>query len=237
MRACMSLIFRIAKYFLLLLLFLHVLFFIIILSLSFAFSRMNPPSSSLIQYRKLADHHEIKEMVFVPLDKIKPWISHLVILSEDKGFLGHHGIDMEAIRRAYSVNKSLGGYYLGGSTITQQLARSLFLWPSKNYFRKYLEIISSLSMELVMPKKRILELYLNYIELGKGVFGIGEASRVYFGKPLEHLSRDEVIRIITIMPSPLKYTPKTFHGSGVLEGRYKSLQEKSAAGTDLNHGQ
>ncbi len=233
----MGLIFRILKYFVLLLVSLHLLFFIVILAFSFAYSRLNPPSSALIQYRKLVEHHEIKEMIFVPLDKMTPLIPRLVIMSEDRRFSTHHGIELESLKRAYSVNKSLGGLYVGGSTITQQLARTLFLWPSKTYLRKYLEIISALTMELVIPKKRIMELYLNYIELGKGVFGIGEAARVHFNKKVEHLSRDEVIRIITIMPSPLKYTPKTFHASGVLEDRYRFLQEKSAPGTDSNHSQ
>ncbi|TAL30631.1 MAG: monofunctional biosynthetic peptidoglycan transglycosylase [Spirochaetes bacterium] len=222
----MGLIFRIIKFALLAVAGVHVLFFLAILGLSLVFSRINPPSSTLMLYRHHIDKHEIREVLYQPLDKIKPWIPHLTIACEDAGFYQHRGIDVNALKRAYAMNKGLGGNFLGGSTITQQLARTLFLTPQKSYFRKYAEIIAALTMELAMPKKRILELYLNYVELGRGVFGLGQAARTHYGKPLDNLSQDEAVRLITILPSPVKYSPKTFHSSGILEDRYRSLREK-----------
>jgi monofunctional glycosyltransferase len=204
----------------------HVVFFLAILGLSLVFSRINPPSTSLMLYRHHIDKHEIREVLYQPIDKIKPWIPQLVVSCEDAGFYRHHGVEIDALKRAYAMNQGLGGNFLGGSTITQQLARSLFLTPHKSYIRKYAEIIAALTMELALPKKRILELYLNYVEFGRGVYGLGQAARTHFGKPLDNLSQDEAVRLVTILPSPVRYSPKTFHSSGILEDRYKSLREK-----------
>ena len=103
-----------------------------------------------------------------------------MIRLEDYRFYSHHGVDLGAIRDAWMINSSIGRTAVGGSTIPMQLARNLFLTPRKTYLRKYVEALIALEMSLVLPKDRILELYLNVIEWGKGIFGIGAASAYYF---------------------------------------------------------
>ena len=104
----------------------------------------------------------------------------MFVYLEDHQFYTHHGIDLEAVRTAYERNKRAGTLAFGGSTITQQLTRTLFLTPHKNYLRKYLEALLSLELDLLLPKDRIMELYLNHIEWGSGIFGVGTAAKKLF---------------------------------------------------------
>ena len=108
----------------------------------------------------------------------------------------------------------------GGSTITQQLSRTLFLMPKKVMIRKYTELLISMEMEMILSKERILELYLNYCEWGKGIFGVAQASEHYYGKNPDKLSIDQTARLITILASPISYGPYTFHRKDFLANRY-----------------
>ena len=147
----------------------------------------------------------------------------MVVRLEDYRFYTHHGVDLGAISDAWMINSSIGRTAVGGSTIPMQLARNLFLTPRKTYFRKYLEAIIAVEMVTILPKDRILELYLNYIEWGKGIFGIGAASAYYFKTGVGGLGLDELRRLATIITNPLRYDVQTFHKSAQMSQRYSYL--------------
>jgi monofunctional glycosyltransferase len=202
------------------LLYLHIFFFIFMMGFLLFIKYKNPPLTSLMYYRKHFFSYTIKPVKYVPLKEIPEDLKKMVIATEDYRFFEHRGISLEAIARAYVINSRVGYRMYGGSTITQQLARSLFLVPQKIILRKYIEVLISLEMELFLPKERILELYLNYCELGKGIFGMGMAAEYYFGKEMSHLTIDEAARLVTIFASPVKYTPFTFLSRDFLSYRY-----------------
>jgi hypothetical protein len=150
----------------------------------------------------------------------------MVVRLEDGHFWTHPGIRLGAIRDAYLINRNIGYALYGGSTITQQLARNLFLTPRKTYFRKYLEAITAICMDLVLPKTRILELYLNVIEWGRGTFGITAAAARYCGVRPSALTLDQQRRLIAVLPNPLRYDIATLLGSRQLAVRYQYLVAK-----------
>jgi monofunctional glycosyltransferase len=201
-------------------LYLHGALVVFTLIMSLLYSVVNPPTTSLIMYRRLFFNYKTKTRVFVPLDKIPKSVRRMFIKVEDYKFYEHPGIDPEAIMRAFEVNKTIGYNLYGGSTITMQLARTLFLIPKKSYLRKYVEVIVALEMDLVMKKDRILELYINNIEWGKGVYGIGAASQHHYGKKTAALTTDEYRRLVTILTNPLKYNVDTFWKSRGMVERY-----------------
>jgi monofunctional biosynthetic peptidoglycan transglycosylase len=127
------------------------------------------------------------------------------IASEDGRFLTHHGFDIEAMQKAYAYNQK-SKRTKGGSTITQQVAKNIFLWPQRSYFRKGLEAYFTVLIELFWSKKRIMEVYLNSIEMGKGIYGVEAASQYYFKKPAKELSKRESALIAAILPNPLKWS-------------------------------
>ncbi len=130
-----------------------------------------------------------------------------VIVAEDASFWVHHGIDWFEIRKSLRENFRKRRLRRGGSTITQQLAKNLYLSPHKSFLRKIREAFIALRLEKELSKNRILELYLNVIEFGPGLYGAETASEYYFAKPLASLSLDELIRLAAIIPSPLKLNP------------------------------
>lgn len=146
---------------------------------------------------------------FVPLSKISKDLALAVIMSEDLTFFAHHGFDWDAIK--YSAGVWLGKRKIisGGSTITQQLAKNLFLGQEKTLIRKVREAVITLKLECNLGKKRILELYLNIIEWGDGIYGVEAASRKYFHKSAEELTVPECIRLASILRNPRKYAPDT----------------------------
>jgi monofunctional biosynthetic peptidoglycan transglycosylase len=111
----------------------------------------------------------------------------------------------------------------GGSTLSMQTARTLFLVPFKSYFRKYLEAIVTVELELFLSKRRILELYYSYAEWGKGIFGIQAASYAYFGAPVTRISDENYIKLVSLLSSPLRYTPDTLARNSLLAWRYQFL--------------
>ncbi|MGQ9615803.1 MAG: transglycosylase domain-containing protein [Spirochaetota bacterium] len=204
-------------------LYFHGAFFFIIFLFSIIYSFVNPPVTSLIIYRKLFFKHNIRPVEYISLKKIPVKARRMAVRAEDYKFYYHHGIDLEAFVHAYRLNKRIGYTRYGGSTITMQLARTLFLIPNKSYLRKYLESLMALEMDLIMKKDRILELYLNYVEWGEGIFGISAASSFYYKKKPHELSTDELRKLFTILPNPLKYNVGNFWKSSIMRKRYTFL--------------
>lgn len=178
----------------------------------------NPPTTPLMELRKR--ELGIKQVMhdFVPLNRIPKSIIKMVVIAEDCNFYRHNGIDFEGILMAVEKNLKIGNMkYYGGSTISQQVARTMFLLPEKSFFRKYLELIITFEMELILGKDRIIELYLNYAEWGKGIFGISSASKYFFKKSLHSLSFEETARLVAILPNPRIYSP--FSSSKLVQNR------------------
>jgi monofunctional biosynthetic peptidoglycan transglycosylase len=144
---------------------------------------------------------------WVPLKKIPESFIHFVWASEDQQFFEHHGFDIRRIREAIEEAQDRNDEPRALSTITMQCARTLFLWQGRSYFRKALEAYYTLWMEILMSKRRILELYLNHIEFGPGIYGIGAAARTYFGTTPDQLSRSQMLALAAILPNPLKWSP------------------------------
>jgi monofunctional biosynthetic peptidoglycan transglycosylase len=144
---------------------------------------------------------------WVPYSKISPYLIKAVLIAEDDKFWNHEGFDYEAIQKAIEKDLKAKKFKFGGSTITQQLARNLFLSPEKSLTRKFSEAVITWRMEKVLSKKRILELYLNVAEWGEGVFGAEAASRHYYGKSSSELSPEEAARLAAILPNPRRYRP------------------------------
>ena len=141
----------------------------------------------------------------VALKNVPNDLIHYIWASEDQAFFEHQGFDLARVREAIAEAKD--GEPRGVSTITMQCARSVFLWQGRSYLRKALEAYYTVWMELLMSKRRILELYLNHIELGPGIYGIGAAAHEHFGKAPDQLTRGEMIALAAILPNPLKWSP------------------------------
>lgn len=201
----------------------HGCFILFIAAVSFLYIFIDPPFTTLQIYRYIFNGYSTKRHQELRLGSIPKRYQKLVVYTEDPKFYRHYGIDIDAVESAVKVNWKFGKKISGASTITQQLARTLFLFPDKLYIRKYLETIAALTIDLVMPKKRILELYFNYAEWGRGVYGIQTASFHYYGLPLQKLSDDQVIRLITLLPSPCRYSPDSFEKRKRLLTRYNKL--------------
>jgi len=141
---------------------------------------------------------------WVPIEAISKNLQLAVICSEDQNFLAHNGFDMEAIEKAVKHNKK-GKRIRGASSISQQTAKNVFLWPQRSWFRKGLEVYFTFLIELFWSKERIMEVYLNSIEMGNGIYGVEAASQFWFKKPAIKLNRNEAAAIAAILPNPLRY--------------------------------
>jgi len=203
--------------------------FILSTSLSLLiFRSVDPGATNLMLYRKLAYGWTIKPPRYVPLAKIPKTVRSMAIRVEDGTFYEHHGFLPAAIKHAWVLNRRIGAPIYGGSTITMQTARTIFLIPEKSYLRKYLELIIALEMEVILGKDRILELYFNYAEWGKGVFGIDAASRYHYKAGIAAIDRDQALRLITLLSSPIRYGPYNFQKNGILQSRYEYLLSRFA---------
>ena len=139
---------------------------------------------------------------WVPYNRISPHLKRALIAAEDAKFAEHGGFDWDGIRKALEKNRSKGRVVSGGSTITQQLAKNLFLSPARSYARKAEEAVVTVLLEALLPKQRILELYLNVIEWGNGVFGAEAAARRYFNTSAASLTAEQAARLAAMTPSP-----------------------------------
>jgi monofunctional biosynthetic peptidoglycan transglycosylase len=142
---------------------------------------------------------------WVPYERISNNLKRALVAAEDAKFVDHEGFDWEGIQQALEKNQRKGRVVAGGSTITQQLAKNLFLSPSRSYLRKAEEAVITVMLEQILPKRRILEIYLNVIEWGNGVFGAEAASRKYFGVPAASLSVEQAARLAAMAPNPRFY--------------------------------
>ena len=172
----------------------------------------NPAKTAFMEYREaewrregLADKKIVQR--WVPLRNVSQNLVKAVLIGEDDKFWQHEGFDYQAMERALEKNILAKKIRMGGSTISQQLAKNLFLSPSKNPIRKIKEAILTWRLEKTLSKRRILELYVNVAEWGDGIFGIGEASRHYFGVSPSQLSAKQASRLAAALPNPIKYSP------------------------------
>lgn len=144
----------------------------------------------------------------VALETIPRDVLRAVIAAEDARFYQHEGVDLEALREAMEYNLSRQRFAYGGSTISQQTVKNLFLTPSRNPLRKWHELILTLAMESYLPKRRILEYYLNVAEFGRGIYGVDAAARHYWDVPITHVTRAEAIELAATLPSPVNNNPR-----------------------------
>jgi len=145
---------------------------------------------------------------YVCIDQISPEAALAVLAAEDQTFMNHFGIDLESIEKAIEHNKKKHKRKHGASTISQQVAKNIFLWQGRSWFRKGLEVYFTFMIELLWTKERILEMYLNTVEMGEGIFGIEAAARQYFKKSARFLTREEAAMIAASLPNPKKYRVK-----------------------------
>ncbi len=173
------------------------------------------PFTPLMAIRYFENSIEGKENYFghdwKPLDDISIHLQKAVIASEDSNFLQHHGFDFEAIQKAIKNNEK-GKKLKGGSTISQQTAKNVFLWQGRSYFRKALEAYFTLLIELFWGKERIMEVYLNSIEMGNGVYGAQAAARHWYSKDVSELSKREAAGIAAILPNPRRFNASNSSG-------------------------
>lgn len=161
--------------------------------------RWLPPLQTAFMSRDSND--EIKYQ-WVPLNNISIHLRNAVVVAEDGEFFNHPGFDIESIKKAIDLNLKRKKWARGASTISQQLARNLYLSPYKSVFRKLRELLITLKLERELPKDRILEIYLNVAEWGNGIYGAEAAARHYFGKPASALSKHEAAFLAAILPRP-----------------------------------
>lgn len=181
----------------------------------------NPGSTSFMRQQRsvLQEKNPDATLQFkwVPYSRISNNLKRAVISSEDDGFSEHEGVDWEAIQKAYEKNQKKGKVVSGGSTITQQLAKNLFLSGERSYVRKGQELIITYMLEFCMDKERILEIYLNVVEWGVGVFGAEAAAQHYYGISAAALSPSQAARLAVMLPKPRYFDKHT--GSSYLQRR------------------
>ena len=169
---------------------------------------------------------------WVPLKEISPNLQLAVICSEDQNFLKHNGFDVKAIEKAYENNKK-GKRIKGASSISQQTAKNVFLWPQRSWLRKGLETYFTFLIEFFWSKERIMEVYLNSIEMGPGVYGAEAASQYWFNTKAKNLNKDQASAIAAILPSPLRYKAKP--ASKFIQGRKIWIQMQMGFFGPLNY--
>ncbi len=169
-----------------------------------------------------------------PIDRIAPVLARAALTAEDQSFCTHHGFDTKALREAWEdYLEDDGGTLRGGSTISQQTAKNLLLWPGRDWVRKGLEAWLTIYIEALWPKQRIMEVYLNVVEWGRGVYGAEAAAKHHFGKTAATLSPSEAARLAAVLPSPLRWSaskpgPYVLRRSETLQGRAARLGELAA---------
>jgi monofunctional biosynthetic peptidoglycan transglycosylase len=174
------------------------------------FKWVNPPIT-MTQLVSWISGHGLKRD-YVNRNNISPHARLAVIAAEDQTFPDHNGFDWKSIKQAMKYNEEHANKRRGASTISQQTAKNVFLWQGGGFFRKGLEVYFTFMIELLWGKKRILEVYLNVIEMGDGIFGIEMAAQKYFGKPAKNLTQREAALIAACLPNPKRYTVKPLSG-------------------------
>lgn len=189
--------------------FIKKLFFILIIAniLFIVFGIFFNPPITFTQIGGLVKYGKLKRD-YISYDAMGSNIKKAVIASEDQLFFSHNGFDYKAIEKAIKKNDKKGKVVRGGSTISQQTAKNVFLWQGRSWIRKGLEAVYTFIIEKIWGKDIILERYLNSIEMGQGVFGVEAASQYYYSKPAKDLTKSEAAWIAAVLPNPKKYDPK-----------------------------
>lgn len=196
------------------------------------FRHVDPPGSMLMLTQGLSG--QAIDQRWVPLERISPNLVRAVIASEDNGFCRHAGIDLKEIEAAWEKAEMWGeDAARGGSTITMQVAKNMFLWNSRSYLRKAIEIPLALGIEQAWPKERILEVYLNFAEWGPGIFGAEAAAQRHFRKPASRLTEREAALLAATLPNPIlrnpgRPSPGVSRIAGVVERRARLVGTRAA---------
>lgn len=188
-------------------------------------ARTNPETTAFIELRRASARggrqaFELK-WSWKRLGDISPYLRHAVINAEDARFWEHEGVDWEAVKKAAEHNWEEGRLARGASTITQQVAKNLYLTPSRNPLRKLRELLIAWRLEDHLSKRRLLEIYLNVAEWGEGVFGAEAAAQHWFGCPAARLSPAQAARLAVALPSPRRFSPR--HRSSLLDRKARRL--------------
>jgi len=197
-----------------------------------AWYRFYPPVETAFMAQRMDELRESNAKAtlqyrWVPYARISLQLKRAMIASEDAKFAEHGGFDWDGISKAYEKNRKSGRVVGGGSTITQQLAKNLFLSPARSYRRKAEEAVVTVLLEAMLPKQRIFELYLNVIEWGNGVFGAEAAARRYFGVSAAQLTAEQAARLAAMTPSPRLFERRP--NSPYLESRVATIMARMPA--------
>jgi monofunctional glycosyltransferase len=187
------------------------------------FCKWIDPPVTLTQLASLFSGYGLKRD-YIAYDKMNPNIKLAVIASEDQLFPDHDGFDIKAIKKAMKYNEKHPAKARGASTISQQVAKNVFLWQGRSFIRKGLEVYFTFMIEKLWSKERILQTYLNVAETGKGIFGVQAAAKAYFNKDAKNLTKAEAAMIAACLPNPKMYTVKPL--SRYVAGRYGNIMQQ-----------
>jgi monofunctional biosynthetic peptidoglycan transglycosylase len=179
-----------------------ILFLVVVPPLSVLVYKVVPPPITILMIQRLIEGHGM-DYRWRSLSEMSPDLPEAAVASEDARFCQHHGFDFQAIQAAMKQDQRRPGRLRGGSTISQQTAKNVFLWPGRDYVRKGIEAWYTVLIELVWGKPRIMEMYLNVVEFGPGVYGAEAASEHVFHKHASELTATEAARLIAVLPQPL----------------------------------
>ncbi len=200
--------------------------------LALAYRFVPPPGTILMVQRAIEGHGW--DYRWRPLSQISPALVDAAVASEDAGFCTHHGFDFQAMQRAMKHNERRPTRIKGGSTISQQTAKNVFLWPDRTYVRKALEAADTVLIEAVWGKRRIMEVYLNVVEFGPGVYGAQAASQDFFHEDAGQLTPAQAARLVAVLPRPLKWSAEApgryvAGRSRKIDGRIGTVREAGLA--------
>jgi len=184
--------------------------------------RLVPPPVTILMIQRLAEGHGL-DYRWRSLSRISPALVDAAVASEDSGFCAHHGFDFNAMQKAMKHNQRRPDRLKGGSTISQQTAKNVFLWPGRSYLRKGLEAGYTVLIEGLWGKRRIMEVYLNVIEFGPGIYGAEAAAQRLFHVSAAQLSPAQAARMVAVLPKPLKW-------SAAAPGRYVAGRSRAIGG-------
>lgn len=194
---------------------------------------INPPITFLMVQRAIERKLDGKDLKinqsWIAMEDLSTNLKKAAIAGEDINFLNHYGFDFKAMETAFEKNKK-GKKIRGGSTISQQTAKNVFLWPGRSYIRKAFEAYFTVLMELLWGKERILEVYLNVIEMGDGVYGAEAAVQNYWGKSASSMSKSQAALLVAVLPNPLRWNPTRptrfiYYKQGLILRNMRSLKK------------
>ncbi len=169
--------------------------------------KKNPSVTAYMEYKYRGKKRKPPRISWVPLKQIPQLFQRTVVVAEDASFWGHHGIDWFEVKASLEKNVEKGKFLRGGSTLTQQVVKNLYLTPEKSVSRKIKEWILAIKLDRTLSKRRILEIYFNIVEWGPGIFGVKAAAGTYFHKTPAELDLDEMVRLAAVLPNPIRLNP------------------------------